>query len=192
MLTRADFITDISQSWDFVNVQDWSGVIARTNSTSTVYSANGLGCSSATSIGVVAAIAGSADQRVTATMRYVSPTASGTVNMGVRARIKSLQNSADTYYYVARVHQGVAKLTAVNAGTFSAAISQAAFPLPVDTDVTIAFTLVGSALTATFRASGVPDVDLSAVDTQITGNGFAGFGATSQTCICSAMTVEFA
>lgn len=192
MFTRADFITSISQSWDFVNVQDWSGVIARTNSTSTIYSANGLGCSTATSTGVVASIAGSADQRVTATLRYVSPTISSTCNMGVRLRVKSLQNSADTHYYVARVHQGVAKITAVLAGTFGSAISQGSFALPPDTNVTIVFTAIGSALTATFRASGVPDVDLSATDTQVTGNGFVGFGATSQTCICSAMTAEFA
>lgn len=64
MFTRADFITDISQSLDFVNVQDWSGVIAKTNPSSTIYSVNGLGCSTATSTGVVAAVCGSADQRV--------------------------------------------------------------------------------------------------------------------------------
>lgn len=190
MISHADVRPAISQSWNFVSVQDWAGVIAKTNPSSTVYSANGLGVSTATSIGVVAAVAGSADCRVTATMRYVSPTTSSTVNMGVRARIKSLQNSADTYYYVARVHQGVAKLTAVTAGTFGGAISQAAFPLPVNTDVTIVYTIIGSAHTATFRASGVPDVDLSGVDTQIAGSGFAGFGSTSQTCICSAITVE--
>lgn len=192
MFTRADFITDISQSLDFVNVQDWSGVIAKTNPSSTIYSVNGLGCSTATSTGVVAAVCGSADQRVTGTLRYVAPTASGTCNMGVRARIKSLQSSGDTYYYVARVHQGVAKITAVIAGVFGGAIAQAAFVLPPDTDVTIVYTIIGSAHTATFRASGVPDVDLSAVDTQISGNGFCGWGATTQTCICSAMTVEFA
>lgn len=190
MFSIKDIRPAISQSWNLISTQDWQGLMVRLNTSGTAFSGVGLGGSTATSTAVLVDIAGSADQRVTATLRYSSPTTDATCNMGVILRVKSLQNSGDTNYYYARVHQGVAKITPVVAGTLGSALSQSAFVLPADTDVTITFSAIGSALSASFRASGVPDVDLSAVDTQITGNGFIGFRSTSQTVFCSAISAE--
>lgn len=194
MLTIKDVRPAVSQSWDFVNVQDWQGVLVRLNSSGVAYSANGLGGATAASTAVAMSIAGasasSGDQRVTGTIRYSSPTTSSNCNLGLMLRMKSLQNSADTNYYIARVHQGIAKITPVNAGVVGNSLSQSAFALPADTDVTITFSAIGTALSASFVASGLTTVNLSAVDSSIVGGGFMGFRSTSQVVFCSAITCE--
>ena len=176
---------------DLVADQTFTGLTVKLNTGGREFNVTeGLGTSTATSTLVLAHAGGFDDQRVTATMKYVAPSTALDHEMGVMARFQTLDENADEDYYYARVVDGEARITKVIAGSFTT-LSQGAFPLPVDTDVTITFSVVGNALTAEFNAGGAPEtVNLAVVDTDITQGGLCGFRTRTSAGYFSQITVE--
>ncbi len=192
MISTKDFTrTKFSQTKNLVSTQNFRNLVAKVN-TPAFDVTLGLGLSTATSWAALVTAGGFDDQKITATMRYVSPTAQGSENFGVILRVQCIESgdTANTDYYYARCQAGNARITRVVANTFTNLTSQA-FVLAQNTNVIITFSVQGSALSATFDAGGSPStVSLSAVDTQITGGGLMGFRTTSQTGYCSLYTAE--
>ena len=192
MLSRADLgIGKIILSKDLTSDQTYNNLTFRLNSSGRAFSgANGLGTSTATSTVAFIHIGGFDDQRITAVMKYITPTTSGEEDFGVLARVQSQEDAASQSYYYARVSNGIAKLTRVNGGSYTN-LSTSAFALPQDTDVTITLQVIGSAISATFNAGGDPTtVNLSAIDTSITSGGLMGFRTLTSTGYCKSFTVE--
>lgn len=147
----------------------------------------GYGYSAAsTSTGWVMALGGYANQYCEALMKYVSPTAAGSEDLGVLLRCLSL-DSPNATYYLARCDAGNAKITRVVDGSFST-LTQTAYALPQDELVTITFTAIANTLTATFSAATPGDVTLSTVDTQIPEGGSPGCRSLSSTIRCRSIT----
>lgn len=185
--TRTKFI----QTKNLITTQNFRNLVSKVN-TPAFDVTLGLGLSTTTSWVALVTAGGFNDQKVTATMRYVSPTAQGSENFGVILRVQCVEtgDTANTDYYYARCQAGNARISRVVGNTFTNLTSQV-FVLPQNTNVTITFSIQGSALSATFDAGGSPaTVNLSAVDTQITGGGLMGFRTTSQTGYCSSYTAE--
>lgn len=191
MFTRNNVRSKITFEKDLVNDQTFTGLTVKMNTTNRTFDvAEGLGQAAAVSTLVFAHVGGFKDQKVVATMKYVSPSTNIDHEFGVLARVQTLDNSADEDYYYARVDDGVAKLTKVVAGTFTN-LSTSVFPLPIDTSVTITLQIVGNALTATFDADDViSTVILSATDSDITESGLCGFRTRSAAGWCSYIAVE--
>ena len=126
-------------------------------------------------------------------MKYVY-TAQGSENFGAVLRVHAIDATYASYYY-ARCNTGFARITYVNGASFSN-LTSSAFVLPQNTNVTITFSVVGSALAATFNAGGSPaTVTLSATDTSITTAGLMGFRTTKATgntanAYCSSIIAE--
>ena len=191
MFTSADFISSfVSLTKDFVADPTFKGVTCRLNTAGQVLDANGLGCTTSTSTLWVVSAGGFNDQRITAMLKWLAPTASGSEEIGVMARFQTNEGSDATYYY-ARVDGGVAKLTKVVDTTFTN-LSTGAWSLPVDTFCTITLSVVGNALTATFHdeTEVLPDLELSATDSAITTGGLMGFRSLSSTIACDSFTAE--
>lgn len=192
MMSLKDFTrTKFSQTKNLVTTQNFRNLVTKTN-TPAFDATLGLGLATATSWVVFMTAGGFDDQRVTATMRYVSPTAQGSENFGVILRVQCIESgdTANTDYYIARCQTGNARISRVIGNSFTN-LTSSAFVLPQNTNVTITFSVQGSALSASFDAGGSPaTVNLSAVDTQITGGGLMGFRTTSQTGYCSLYTAE--
>lgn len=176
---------------NLITIQNFRNLITKVN-TPTFNATLGLGLGTATSWACFVTAGGFDDQRISATMRYVSPTAQGSENFGVVLRMQCIETSdtTNTDYYYARCQAGNARITRVVGNSFTNLTSQA-FVLPQDTDVIITFSVQGSALSATFDAGGSPGtVTLSAVDVQISTGGMMGFRTTAQTGYCSLFTAE--
>ena len=190
MHSRKDFPGIGFFSKNFITDPTTKGVVTRLNTTGIVLDSNGYGANTATSTAFVAECAGFSDQRVTLVCKYVSPTTAGNESLGAMARMRSLDATADTDYYMARCVSGQARITKFIAGV-SSTLTFAAFALPQNTLVTITFTVIGSALTAVFDAGGSPaTVTISAVDTAIPAGGFMGFRTTSSTGYCRSIIAE--
>jgi hypothetical protein len=192
MISIKDFSrTKLTLTKNLVTDQTFRNLVTKVNTP--VFDVTlGLGISTATSIVAMTTMGGFSDQSISAVMRYVSPTAQGAENFGVILRVKCVEtgDTASTDYYYARCQAGVARITRVVANVFTTLSSQA-FVLPQSTDVTITFSVVGSALSATFDAGGSPaTVSLSSTDTQISGGGLLGFRSTSQTVFCKSFTAQ--
>lgn len=191
MITYADLPAKFSLTKNLVSTQTFRHLTTKVN-TPAFDATLGLGLATATSWVALVHGGGFNDQRVTAVMRYVSPTAQGSENFGVILRVQCVEtgDAASTDYYYFRCNTGNARITRVVGNTFTNLTSQA-FVLPQSTNVTITASIVGSALSATFNAGGSPaTVNLAATDTQIATGGLMGFRTTSQTGYCSSFTVE--
>lgn len=197
MLTRADIQTPFSLTKNLISQQNFLDLTSKVNTPA--FSATlGLGLATATSWAALVHGGGWRDQRVTATMRYVAPTAQGSENFGVILCVRCIEtgDAASTHYFYARCQTGNARITRVVGNVFTNLTSQA-FVLPQDTDVVITFSAVRSgssvALAAEFDAGGSPaTATLSAADTssELLLGGLPGFRTTSQTGYCSQFTAE--
>lgn len=192
MLTVLDLVRPkFSLTKNLISDQTFRNLVGKVNNPSfnVTY---GLGLSTATSwVGFVTA-GGFNDQRVTAIMRYRTPTAVGSENFGVILRVQCVEtgDAASTDYYYARCNTGFARITKVVANAFTN-LTSSAFALGQDADVTITFSVVGSALSATFDAGGSPaTVNLSTTDASIVSGGLMGVRSTSQCAYCSSVIAE--
>ncbi len=115
----------------------------------------GLGLATATSWVALVHGGGFSDQRVTAAMRSVSPTAQGAENLGIILRVQCVEtgDAASTHYYYVRCQTGNARITRVIGNAFVNLASQA-FVLPQNGLVTIDASVVGDTISASFSASG--------------------------------------
>lgn len=196
MITDRDFVQPISFYHDYITDQDMYGINRLQNTSSLDYDVTlGYGCSTNKSVIWGVQIGGFVDMRVTATMQYLGATTSqGSEEIGVIARLLTAHSPNATYYY-ARIDAQTAKITKVIDGSFTT-LTQSAFALPPDTDVTITFEVVGNSLSANFiTGTGSLDVDLSTTDSDIDGSTYAGGGSagcrsSSSTIRCSSILVE--
>lgn len=151
---------------------------------------HGYGASTNASVIVAIHAGGFNDQRITATMKWVPPTASPNEEFGVVARFQSAETTPTQTYYYARCDGGTAKLTKVVGGTFTN-LSTGAFALSQNANVTISLTCVGNAISASFNAGGSPaTVNLSATDSSITTGGLMGFRTLSTSGYCANFVAE--
>jgi len=162
---------------------------SKLSGSATFHASYGYGIATSSTIVVAMHAGGFNDQRVTGVMRYRSPTNQGSETVGVMARFQTFDNATYQTYYLARVNAGVAKLTKVVGGSFTN-LSTNAFVLGQDVDVTIVLACVGSAISASFSASGLSTVSLSATDTAIPTGGLMGFRTLSTAGYCSSITCE--
>jgi len=170
--------------------QNFSGLTVKLNTAGRVFDANGLGTTTATSTVIFCNVGGFADQKITAIMKYIGPTTSGNEELGVIARLQSLDDTADEDYYFARVHQGQARITRVINGVFTN-LTSGAFALPQNVNCEISLQCVGNAISATFVAdSGPGPVTLSTIDASIPDPGIMGFRTRTSTGFCSFIRAE--
>lgn len=132
----------------------------------------GYGDAAATSMAFYFSFGGFDDQRIRAVMKYPAPTTAGSEDIGVMARMRTLDSPNATYYY-ARIDAGDAKITKIVDGSFTTLASEP-FPLPQDELVTIDFSVVGSQLSASFSAATPGDLNIAANDSEIAGGGLLG------------------
>lgn len=191
MFTLADLNNSkLTLTKNLVSDQTFTNLTFRLNSSGAVFTSDGVGTTTATSTLAVTHMGGFNDQKITSVMKFITPTLAGGEHIGVMARFQSIEDTASSTYYLARVQAGVARLSKVVGGTFTN-LSSSAFALAQNTSVTIVLSVVGTALTASFDAGGSPTtVNLSATDSAITGGGLMGFRTTSCTGFCSSFTVE--
>ena len=189
MLIKSAYDGQVALAKDLVGDQTFYGIFEKFNTGGTAFDVTeGFGAADTNSSLVLVAAGGFPDQRMTATMKYVAPSASGNEDIGVIVRAKALEAPNASYYY-ARVDAGVAKITKVLDGVFSTLTSQA-FVLPVDTLVTITFSAIGTALSATFDAGGAPaTVNLNAIDADID-TGLMAFRSLSSSVYCRSFLAE--
>lgn len=193
MISSADIRPRVVLTKNLVTDQTWAGVNRKINVTNCVFDATeGLGRAASESTAVLMNAGGFNDQRVTAVMKYVSPTATSASEIGVIARCNTLDNigTSESYYY-ARIDNDTAKLTKVVNGTFTT-ITQTAFPLAQNVLATISLSCQGSSIIATFESAANPGVvtTLSVTDTAITTGGLMGFRSLSSSIWCRSFTAE--
>lgn len=193
MISSADIRPRVVLTKNLVTDQTWAGVNKKINVTNCVFDATeGLGRAASESTAVLINAGGFNDQRVTAVMKYVSPTATSASEIGVIARCNTLDNigTSESYYY-ARIDNDTAKLTKVINGAFTT-ITQTAFPLAQNVLATISLSCQGSSIIATFESAAAPGVvtTLSVTDTAITTGGLMGFRSLSSSIWCRSFTAE--
>ena len=193
MISSGDIRPLFSLTKNLVTDQTWAGINKKINVTNCVFDATeGLGRAASESTAVLVCGGGFNDQKITAAMKYVSPTATSASEIGVIARCNTLDNigSSESYYY-ARVDNDVAKLTKVVAGAFTT-IQSTAWPLAQNVVATISLSCVGSTITATFESAANPGVvtTLTATDTAITTGGLMGFRSLSSSIWVRSFTAE--
>lgn len=171
-------------------IADWDQLQPYLNSASWTLDANGASVTSAGSSGVQILVGGFNDQKITASMKFISPTAAGSENIGVICRFYTNQTGYATYY-LARQHKGVFRLQKVVDGTFTT-LSSNSFTLAQNTWATFTLQAVGSALSVSID-DGTSSLSLTATDSAIPGPGCFGFrsGPTDNSTIsCRSFTVE--
>lgn len=181
-----------SLSKDLVAVQNFVGITCRLNTAGQVFNADGLstGANSTSSFWMVHA-GGFDDQRITASMKYVSPTSQASSQLGVVARVQSFEQASDQNYYWARVQAGVARLSKAIGGSFTNLASQA-WALPQGQYATITLSCVGNQITATFHdeSNTLADVTLNATDSAIPTGGLMGFRSLSSSIAVKSFLAE--
>lgn len=190
MISSANIRSAFSLSKNLVSDQTYSGFNQKLNSSGAFDATLGYGYATAGTSTSININAGSFNnQRITGVVRWASPSTSVTYEIGVQARIQTMDTNPS--YYYARVDGDVAKLTKVVSGTFTN-LATNAFVLPVDTDCTIVLTCNGSSISATFTASGVSGspLTLSATDSAITTGGLMGVRSLSSTIWCKSFLAE--
>ena len=182
-------VAPISLTKDFVADQTVNNVHEKLNTSGLGFDVTeGYGYDAAsTSTAWVMAIGGFNNQYAQAVLKYVSPTTAGSEDIGVLLRCTSLDSPNASYYY-ARVDAGDAEIVRVLNGTFTT-LSSTPFVLPQDELVTITFTAVDTALSATFSATTPSDVTVSATDANITG-GNPGVRSQSSTVWCRSIDIR--
>lgn len=190
MLTTRDMPARINHFKDFLGDQNYLGAFFKLNTGGLAISATeGLGTAAATSSLFVMTAGGFADVRVTGVMKYISPTTSGSEELGLIARVQQLDNT--NQYYYARLQAGFARITKTVASV-NTNLSSSAYVLAQNTLVTITLTVVGTQITAKFSATGgsPSDLTLSATDNAITGVGSSGARCTSSAWYVRSMRTE--
>lgn len=192
LFNTAELTDHVNFSKNLITDQNFNNIMIRTNSAGIAFSPTlGLGEAASNTSVWVFLVGGFADQRMTATMRYVAPTAQAASEIGVMGRFTgplSTGHTTATYYY-ARVDGGVAKITRVLAGAFTDLIT-GAYNLAQNVDVTIAFSCVGSQLRADFSSSGPGNLTLEATDSNITVAGCGGCRSQASSIYCSSFQME--
>ncbi len=171
-------------------IADWYQMQPYLNSAGWTLDANGASVTSASSSGVQILVGGFNDQKITAALKFITPTTAGNENLGVLARFYTNQSGYATYYY-ARQHKGVFKLQKVVNGTFTT-LASSSYGLAQNTWATFTLQVVGSALSATID-DGTTSLTVTATDSSITGPGCMGFrsGPTDNSTIsCKSWTAE--
>jgi hypothetical protein len=180
---------------DLVNETNFDDICSKINAP-VFNGALGLGISTATSVVALVFGGGFLAQRMTARMRYTSPTAQGAENFGVIAGCKNIETTADATYIYGRVQAQVARITRVQDNVFTT-LDSAPFVLApdVDTDIVLTktWTPVGNVISCTFTAvGGTPGpVTLGAIEVSSDyDKGAMGFRSTSQVMWCKSFTAE--
>jgi hypothetical protein len=193
MLCRADVTTKVDRTLTFTGgAGDYTHVTVRNNSAGvTIDATEGIGEAASNSSVIAAWLGGFADMRVTAVMKYVSPTSQANSEIGVMGRFTSPASTgfSTASYVYARVDGGVAKLTEVVAGTLTT-LSSTAYALPQDELCTITLTLRGTAWTASFNCTSLGTVSLSATSSNVSGIGVGGIRSLSSSIRCRTLRVE--
>lgn len=190
MLNRSATRQKYSFERDLIADQTYPGLQEKFNTTALAFNVTeGLGAADNNTTAVLVSAGGFPDQRITADLKWVAPTASPNEDIGVLARCLTLDTGA-TYYY-ARVDGGLAKISKVVTSTFTT-LTQSAFAVPVDTIVRIEFTVVGSQLTAVFTCGAVAGspLTLTTTDTDIPSGGLMGFRSLTSSIWCSYVRAE--
>lgn len=187
----AEVTQKASLTLDLVSNQVWDGCQCVLNTSGCGFIVGeGLGeGDSSDSTVVLFMIGGFDDQKIVATMKYTSPTSAGDEDLGVMLRFQTMGGTDDTFYYF-RVDGQTAKITPVVDNAWGEPLASDTFELPQGTEVTITAQCVGSAISATFEASGVSTVNLAAVDTSIPSGGIMGARSASSTMVISAVSAE--
>lgn len=175
----------VNVSRDFVTAQKFYGTHWVLGTGSVVLTvAEGVGVTSASSVIAALDAAGFADQRVTLTCKWISPSTVGAHDIGTMLRFQTIQGSDDNYYY-ACIRNGNAEIRRV-LNTAFATLTFAAWALPEGEVATITFEcshdpIAGlDQLSATFSAATPGDVTISTTDDQIFGFGWGGLGMRTQ------------
>lgn len=195
MHSSADDKQPSLQEWDHTTSTSMAGMVVRLNNTADTIGATGWGTTAETSTSCFYNI-GYRNQHAIAVMRFVSPTTAANCNMGIMLRSQSLDATTDTDYIYVRVNGGDAQIVRFADGSAAETLFEDAFVLPADTDVTIEAWVIDDVITATWRASGVPDVDGVASAASHTGlppqrPGFIGARCTSRTMLVRQFSAEY-
>lgn len=191
MISSADIRPRFSLTKNLVTDQTWSGFNRKVNVTNTVFDAiEGLGRAASESTAILVSAGGFSDQRITADVKYVSPTSTANSEIGVIARCDTLDGSVSNYYY-ARIDNDTAKLTKVVGGSFTT-LQSTAFALAQNVVATVSLSCVGSTITATFESAASPGtvVTLTATDTDIPAGGLMGVRSLSSSIWIRNFTAE--
>jgi hypothetical protein len=195
MLAYVDIATVASVNKNFVTDQAFTHFASALTATSGFNATEGYGSATGDSKILASLFGGFNNQRITAIMKYVSPTAVNSENFGPIVRGKNLLTNTVRQYYQARVQAQTARITKVIGNGASDVHtnlgSGVAFALPQDTLVTIMLEVIGSTLTATFTATGLGTVTVGPVtDTDIPANGVMGFRSLTSTMWCREALLE--
>lgn len=193
MISSGDIRPRFSLTKDLVSDQTFPGLNRKIDVTNITFDATeGLGRASSTTGGVLVNAGCFEDQKITAVMKYVSPTAVAASSLGVIARCNTLDSYASqgTYYW-AVVENDVAKLRKVNSGSFTT-MTSTAWPLAQNVLFTVSLSCIGSAIVATFESSANPGVvtTLSVTDSSISGGGLMGWRTNSSSHYVRSFTAE--
>jgi hypothetical protein len=178
VLAKAATIADWDQMQPYLNASAWT------------LDANGASVTSSASSGVQILVGGFNDQKITASMKFITPTTAGNENIGVMCRFFTNQSGYATYYF-ARQQKGIFRLQKVVDGTFTT-LSSNNYTLAQNTWATFVLQVVGSALSASID-DGTTSLSLTATDSAIAGPGCFGFrsGPTDNSTVsCRSFTVE--
>lgn len=165
----------------------------RLNQSGATYNSDGAGTgASATSTAVLCHIGGFADQKIVAAMKFVAPSTTANYEIGVMLRVQTLETLPDatqeTYYY-ARVKAGTASIQKVVGNVFTSLASHA-YALALNTYVDITFSVIGTALSATFHDESLvlADQTLSVTDSSISAAGLMGWKSVTSTIAVKSWT----
>lgn len=177
-VAKAAVIADFDHMEIFLNSAGWT------------LDANGVSVTSAAASGIMIAVGGFNDQRITASMKFISPTAVGGEDICVIGRFLTNQSGSATYYW-ARQHQGYFKIGKNVDGTFTT-LSQKPYVLAQNTFASFTLEMVGTQITGSID-DGTTALTLRAVDSAISGPGAMGFRSgigTNSTISCRSWTCE--
>jgi hypothetical protein len=180
-----------TKTLNFVSNQNYDDITLKLNTAGWAFDATeGLGVTTATSSIALINAGGFADQKITASMKYVSPTTSANYEIGVMCRVKNTETvGGGANYYYARIGAGTAKLTKVINGTFTN-LATHAFTLNQNSLVTISLSAIGSQLTAVFDDGAGNVQTLNASDSAIASGGMYAIRSLTSTVYCRSATVE--
>lgn len=177
-IAKAAVISDFDHMEIFLNSGGWT------------LDANGVSVTSAAASGIMIMVGGFNDQRITASLKFISPTAVGSEDICVIGRFLTNQSGYASYYW-ARQHQGYFKIGKNVDGTFTT-LSEKPNVLAQNTFATFVLEIVGTQITGSIN-DGSTALSLRAVDSAISGPGVLGFrsgiGANS-TISCQSWTCE--
>ncbi|NHJ85913.1 MAG: hypothetical protein FK734_10655 [Asgard group archaeon] len=148
---------------------------------------NGIGAKNISDTIVLINAGGFKDQRITAELKYISPTIQGEEDIGVMLRMLSC-DPPDSNYYCAKVSSGTVKIVKV-VNDIPTILATAPFILSPNFFITIIFSVVGNYLEAFFNSSK-NSIKLGALDSDIPQGGLFAFGSKKSTIYCKRFIVE--